>query len=397
MSIQIPAGFQLGGVHCGIKRNPKKEDLSLILCDDDTVAAGVYTKNLVVAAPVLWDKARTPSDKIRAVFTNSGNANACTGAQGEQDNREMAGVIAEKAGVELDQVLIMSTGVIGRHLPMEKIRAGMEQLWPNLGNDVAQFEAAARGILTTDKSIKVAYHEVLIDGKPVRLLGMCKGAGMIAPNMATMLGVILTDAPLTPEQASSVLKKVTQDTFNCISVEGHQSTNDTLLLLASGKSGVGTLSVEQLGSFQNEVRTLCETLAKQIPADGEGASHLIGVHVSGCATREDAFKIAKTVADSPLVKTAITGNDPNWGRIVSAAGYAGVQFDPHKMTLEVNGHLLYEEGTPNPFDAKQVSGAIRDSFETKVELKFAEGDAAVTYWASDLTVEYIRFNSEYTT
>ena len=395
--MQIPAGFQLGGFHCGIKRNPNKEDLSLIVCDNDTVAAGVYTTNLVVAAPVVWDRERTPSDKIRAVLTNSGNANACTGEQGVKDNAEMAKIVAEKASVSADQVLTMSTGIIGHHLPMEKIRTGLDQVWQRLGTDEALFDAAARGIMTTDKGKKVAYRSCQVAGQQVNLLGMCKGAGMIAPNMATMLGIVLTDAQLSPRQAKDLLTACSNDTFNCISVEGHRSTNDTLLLLASGQAGTGELAGDDLKTFQAELHQLCEDLAKQIPADGEGATHLIAIDVQGCQQRSDAFQIAKTVADSPLVKTAITGGDPNWGRIVSAAGYAGVNFDPQGMELEVNGHLLYREGTPVKFDEKTVSQSIKDNFETHVLLRFREGDAQVRYWTSDLTLDYVRFNSEYRT
>lgn len=395
--MQIPAGFQLGGFHCGIKRNPNKEDLSLIVCDQATVAAGVYTTNLVVAAPVVWDRERTPSDKIRAVITNSGNANACTGEQGVKDNAEMAAIVANKVGVNPDQVLTMSTGIIGHALPMDKIRAGMEQVWQRLGKEETHFDAAARGIMTTDKGKKTAYRSCQIGGKRVNLLGMCKGAGMIAPNMATMLGVVLTDARLSPKQAKQLLTEVSNDTFNCISVEGHRSTNDTLLLLASGQAGTEELRGADLENFKTELHQLCEDLAKQIPADGEGATHLIAIDIQGCSQRSDAFQIAKTVADSPLVKTAITGGDPNWGRIVSAAGYAGINFDPLGMELEVNGHLLYREGTPVKFDEKVVSQSIKDSFETHVLLRFREGDAKVRYWTSDLTLDYVRFNSEYRT
>lgn len=387
----------MGGFHCGVKRNPNKEDLSLIVCDEDTVAAGVYTTNLVVAAPVVWDRARTPSDKIRAVMTNSGNANACTGEQGDKDNAEMAGIVADKLGVSADQVLTMSTGIIGHHLPMGKIRVGLDEVFQRLGTDESHFDAAARGIMTTDKGKKVAAVECKINGRPVKIVGMCKGAGMIAPNMATMLSVVLTDAELTPDQAKAVLTDVTNTSFNCITVDGHRSTNDTLLLLASGKAGTGELSGPSLDAFRAELEQLCQDLAKQIPADGEGSTHLIEINIEGCANREDAKRIAKTVADSALVKTAITGGDPNWGRIVSAAGYAGVPFDPMGMELTVNGHLLYREGTPVKFDEKTVSQSIKDSFDTNVTLKFTEGDASFRYWSSDLTVEYVKFNSEYRT
>lgn len=397
MALAIPSGFKMGALHCGIKRNPNKEDLSLIVCDRPTVAAGVYTTNLVVAAPVVWDRERTPSAKIRAVITNSGNANACTGPQGDEDNANMAALVARQIDASADDVLVMSTGIIGHHLPMEKISTGIEQITPQLGNSEEHFHAAARGILTTDNGEKSTARQVTLAGKKVSIVGMAKGAGMIGPKMATMLGVVLTDAQLSAEQAQQILTEVANETFNCISVEGHRSTNDTLLLLASGAADTGPLSEADLVIFQAELRAMCEELAKKIPADGEGATHLIVIDVLGCATRDNAFQIAKTISDSPLVKTAITGGDPNWGRICSAAGYAGVDFDPSKMRLTINGHLLYENGTPVKFDEKSASQAIKNAFETHVELRFGEGQERARFWTSDLTVDYVRFNSEYRT
>lgn len=400
--MHLPLGFRFAGVHCGIKKVPHKEDLSLIHCPDGATAAGVYTQNLVFAAPVALDRARTPSGTVRVVVVNSGNANACTGERGLKDAHEMARLAAAAVGVDESNALVMSTGVIGVFLPMEKIAAGTTAAAAKLGDSPDAFHAAARGILTTDKGMKVASRSLTLGDREIRLAGMCKGAGMIGPQMATMLGIILTDAPLAPEEAQRVLKAAVDDSFNCISVEGHMSTNDTVLLLASAKSGQSAthhspLTGAALDEFQAALTELCIKLAVQIPDDGEGASHLITIHIRGAKTREDARRIAQTVANSALVKTAIAGGDPNWGRIVSAAGYAGVPFDPAGVDLAVNGHKLYEHGAPVRFDAKTVSAAIKASRETKIELTIREGTAGIRFWTSDLNVEYVRFNADYTT
>jgi len=412
MTNSLPLGFRFAGIHAGIKKNPNKEDLALVHCPGGAVAAGVYTTNLVYAAPVAFDRERTPSSDIRVVVVNSGNANACTGERGLSDAREMARLAAEAVAAKDHQALVMSTGVIGHFLPMEKIAAGVFVAARQLAADESSFAAAARGILTTDKGIKVASRALEIGGAPVRLAGMCKGAGMIGPQMATMLCVVATDAALTPDLAQTALKAAVEESFNCISVEGHMSTNDTVLLLASGLAGKEEggggdpqhtpiyqppLTGRDLDRFQAALNELCVELARQIPDDGEGASHLITLEIRGCKSKEDARRIARTIADSALVKTAIAGGDPNWGRIVSAAGYAGVPFDPKGVDLTINGALLYERGGPVPFDAKAVSAAIKGTRETSVVLTLREGPASVRFWTSDLNVEYVRFNADYTT
>lgn len=397
MTIRIPRGFRFSGVPCGIKADPTREDLTLIVADQPAVAAGVYTTNLVCAAPVTLDRQRTPSDRIRAVAVNSGNANACTGQRGLQDAQTMAQLAATACGAGPDQALVMSTGIIGVFLPLDKIGAGIRAAAERLGSDEASFLAAARGITTTDKSHKVAGRTLELGGRTIRIAGMCKGAGMIGPRMATMLGVILTDAALAVPDAHAALVAAVDDSFHCISVEGHMSTNDTVLLLASGAADPTPLAGEDLATFRATLRDVCIELAKQIPDDGEGATHLVTIDVQGAATREDAFRIAKTVAESALVKTAIAGGDPNWGRIVSAAGYAGVTFDPSRVALAVNGTSLYREGTPVPFDAPAVSRSMRANRETHVLLTLGEGDAGVRFWTSDLTVDYVKFNADYRT
>ncbi len=397
MSHPVPKGFRLAGVHCGIKSNAAKEDLTLITTDSDGVAAGVYTQNLVVAASVTQNRAKTPCENFRVVVVNSGNANACTGERGDRDSREMARLAAAAVGGSEPQALVMSTGIIGHFLPMEKVTSGIAAAAAKLGSDGAAFESAVRGIMTTDKFQKTASRSVEIGGQPVQITAVAKGAGMIGPNMATMLCVVMTDAALSAAAAQELLTHAAERSFNCISVEGHTSTSDTALLLASGASGVAPTSDADRAAFQQTLDDVCIKLAKLIPSDGEGSTHLIELDVTGCATRAAAHLIAKTIANSPLVKTAFTGNDPNWGRIVSAAGYAGVAFDPSKVTLTINGMLIYEAGMPAAYDAKLVSESMRDNREVQVVLAFGEGDASVRFWTSDLTVEYVNFNSDYST
>lgn len=397
MNLHLPRGFLFAGVHAGIKRNPNKEDVTLVHCPAGAAAAGVYTTNRVFAAPVALDRQRTPAAGMRVVVANSGNANACTGVQGDEDARTMARLAAAAVGAREEQALVMSTGIIGHFLPMDKIAAGITAAAARLAADEASFLAAARGILTTDKGIKIASRAIGLSAGTVHLAGMCKGAGMIGPKMATMLAILTTDAALTPAQAQELLTATVEESFNCISVEGHMSTNDTVLLLASGQAMSAPPAAGDLVALRAGLTDLCIELAKQIPDDGEGASHLIALDVRGLRTREEAHRIAATVANSALVKTAIAGGDPNWGRIVSAAGYADVPFDPGGVDVAINGHLLYERGTPVPFDARTVSEAIKSRRETQIVLTFREGTAAVRYWTSDLNVEYVRFNADYTT
>ena len=397
MSFDVPRGFRLTGLHCGIKRESGRFDLTLIVSDRPATAAGVYTQNRVFAAPVALDRERTPSDSIRAVVCNSGNANACTGARGLDDAREMARLAAEVCGASAEQVLVLSTGVIGEFLPMETIAAGIAAAGKALGDDSQSLSTAAHGIMTTDTVEKLAGRKVTLSTGEVALVGMAKGAAMIGPNMATMLGVVLTDGNLSAADAQAALSRAVGDSFNCISVDGHMSTNDTVLLLASGAAGEKPLSGDDLEAFSVALEEVCTDLARAIPADGEGAEHLITIDVEGCADRSAAHKIAKTVAESPLVKTAVAGADPNWGRIVSAAGYSGVPFDPAGVDLIVNGTLLYEKGAPVSFDEATVSESIRNHRDTAILLRFREGEGRIRFWTTDLTAEYVRLNADYHT
>ena len=284
-------------------------------------------------------------------------------------------------------------------LPMEKIHAGIQAASQKLGDDEQALENAARGIMTTDTVPKLRGREVMIGGIPTRVTGMAKGAAMIGPNMATMLALVMTDACLRKQDAQAALVDAMEESFHCISVDGHMSTNDTVLLVANGAAAEHPtpLSGKGLEDFRTTLFEVCEDLAQSIPADGEGATHLITVEVHGCRSRADALQIGKTIADSPLVKTAIAGADPNWGRIVSAAGYAGVQFDPSKVTLYLNGLLLYERGAPVDFDADAISQSIAGDRDTSVVLILEEGKSAARFWTTDLTAEYVRLNADYHT
>jgi glutamate N-acetyltransferase/amino-acid N-acetyltransferase len=390
----LPSGFRFAGVSCGIKPS-RKLDLSLVVCDRDVQAAGVYTQNQIVAPPVLLCRDRTPSSRIRAVVTNSGNANACTGEAGREDALEMSQRVASRVGCDPSQVLVMSTGVIGRRLPMDQVRQGIDAAYEKLDSCPDAFRLAADAICTTDQSQKVVFREFAVGDQSYRIAAMAKGAGMIAPNMATMLALVLTDAPLTTDQVAASLHQAAKRSFNRISVDGHTSTNDTMLLLASGRGD--SLDGSALEVFQGELNALSIELAKLIVADGEGATHVMAIRVEGAASDDDAEVIARTVGASPLVKTAITGGDPNWGRIVSAAGYAQAAIEPDKTCLKVCGQTIYDRGTPLSFDAAILSREMRSSPEVSIELRVGDGPGEATCWASDLTTDYVRFNSEYTT
>jgi glutamate N-acetyltransferase/amino-acid N-acetyltransferase len=396
VELTIPGGFRLAGVHCGIKRNATKRDLTVIVGDSALSAAGVFTTSRVCAAPVKCNRRRLPSDRIRGLVTNSGVSNACTGPQGDRDAERMCALLAQHLGCGPDQVLVCSTGVIGRLLPMDKVSAGIAAAYAELSNSSTALDNAAVGILTTDTRPKVSGRTIFLDGRTVRITGLAKGAAMIGPNMATMLAFIMTDATATPSLLESVLRAAVDQSFHCVSVEGHTSTNDSVILMASGSSGAAAGGAGD-STFANAVCEVCQDLARAIADDAEGASHLVTIDVVGCRSDADARQVARTVANSPLVKTAIYGADPNWGRIISAAGYAGIEFSETDLSLRINGTLLYDRGTPTEFDPTFESARIRESRDTHVELVFTLGSGKCRFWTCDLTQEYVRFNADYTT
>ncbi len=395
----LPIGFQASGTTCGIKASGKP-DLSLFVSDRPAMAAGVFTTNRVCGAPVTVSKQRVPSSTARAVIINSGNSNAATGEPGIEDAKAMTAMVAEQIDCSPESVFVCSTGVIGVPLPMPIILKGIPAGVAAIGNSDQHFLDAATSMMTTDTFPKLTSIEVEAAGGKIRVSGACKGAAMIAPNMATMLGVVLTDAQLTAEQCDSALRLGVDRTFNCISVDGHMSTSDTVLLLANGAAS-GTLSEADFVKVREAIQQVCQHLATSIIRDAEGADHFITIDVTGLATRDQAYRMAKEIADSALVKTAVTGGDPNWGRIVSAAGYAGVDFDTAFVSLRINGTQVYLAGTPVPFDAKNLSSQLKDNRDVHLELSVSGGPCsgreAVRFWTSDLTQEYVRLNSEYTT
>lgn len=394
-SESLPQGFRFSGIACGLKASGKK-DVALFASDHPIVASGVYTQNQIVAAPVVNCRKKTPSPNIRAVVANSGNANACTGQQGVEDAAAMCQTVADHLDCAPEQVLVMSTGVIGVPLDMPNLQPGMEAACGQLGTSAEDLLMAAEAICTTDQSRKVVARSLKLNGKTVRLLGVAKGAGMIAPNMATMLSVIMTDVKLNPSHAQSLLKIACDTSFNRISVDGHTSTNDTVLLLSSGAADV-ELDDQTENLFQAELNGVLQDLAKLIVLDGEGAKYIMAIEVIGAVDDDQAFEFAKTVGASPLVKTAITGSDPNWGRIVSAAGYANAVMTPEKTCLKICGESIYENGTPVNFDAAKLSQRMQEKREVALTLRVGSGSGQAYYWSSDLTKEYVEFNSEYTT
>jgi glutamate N-acetyltransferase/amino-acid N-acetyltransferase len=392
----LPRGFLFSGHTCGIKKSGSL-DLAIISTDHPAVVAGVYTQNVVRAASIDWNRRITPADSFRAVVVNSGNANACTGEAGIVDNDTMARLVADQLGAEPNQVLVLSTGIIGQRLPMEKLETGIPIAVRQRGDSQEHFDAAAKAILTTDNGPKTIAVSTPFGEANVRIAGMAKGAGMIGPKMATMLAAIMTDAKLSTETAQMALNRAAAASFNRISVEGHTSTNDALLLIGTGDSGVEIRTESEIEQFSSVLTRACIDLAKRIPADGEGASHLLAIQVTGAATDDDADRVARTVASSALVKTAITGADPNWGRIVSAAGYSEIPMEIEHTELTLNGHCVFKNGQPMEFDAKLVSRAMKAEFETQINLKIGLGAGSAVHWTSDLTVDYVRFNSEYHT
>lgn len=395
MTLAMARGYRFAAVTCGVRPVPGRADLALLVSDRPAAAAGAFTQNRLAAAPVRLCRQRLPSADIRGIVVCAGNANACTGARGWADAQRMAQVAAEALGCAEEHILVCSTGVIGRPLPMERIEPGIRQAATRLEASLAALEQAAQAILTTDTRSKLASRSLATAAGPVHLTGLAKGAAMIGPNLATMLAFVLTDAALTPAELAEVVPPVAARTFNCVRVEGHTSTNDTFLVLANG-AGPRLTPAERL-AFTQALQEVCGELARAIAADAEGAQHLVCIEVAGLRNDQEARQVAVAVADSPLVKTAIFGGDPNWGRIVSAAGYAGVDFEEQHLSLWLDQFLLYHAGAPQDFDAAAVADHLRRQREVHLRLLFSLGQGCCTLWTCDLTYDYIRLNAEYTT
>ena len=394
--VTAPSGFRASGLHCGIKASGKP-DLSLIVSDTEASAAGVFTLNLAKAAPlyVCEDHLAATHGRATAIVTNSGCANACTGPQGMIDAREMAKITAQAVGCREDHVLVASTGVIGVNLKMDKIRAGVPQAVAALSPDGGA--AAARAIMTTDpfpKEYAVEVDTGLFGS--FRVGGMCKGSGMIEPRMATMLGYLTTDAAVEPRMLARVLTEASRYTFNAITVDGEPSTNDTVFALANGASGV-VINDNLYPALFEAFRAVAHELALGIVRGGEGATKLIAITVTGGATDSDAWMAARAIANSPLVKTAVHGGDPNWGRLVAAAGRSGAAFVLDRARVQIGSLVLFENGRPFDELAPQAADYLTGKdLEITVDLG-AGGSHRATVWTCDLSAEYVKINAEYRT
>lgn len=396
-SITKPQGFKAGGLHCGIKKT-KRHDIGAILCEHPAAAAAVYTKNLVQAAPIKVTKDSLIQDgKLQAVVVNSGNANACTGQQGFHDALQMRSETAAAFHLKEHHVAVSSTGVIGELMPMEKLSQGIAQLPDNMKPDGDMDFAQA--ILTTDLVEKQICVKLQVEGREVVIGGTAKGSGMIHPNMATMLGFITTDAVIETPELQQLLSEVTERSFNMITVDGDTSTNDMALAMASGMAGHRALHPGHLDwvKFSEAFQFVAEFLAKKIARDGEGATKLIEVHVSGATSEPSARAIVKTVIGSSLVKSAVFGADANWGRIIAAAGRAGEPLDPETVDIRIGDIQVLEQSRPVPFDEELAEAYLKKQELIQIYIDLHVGEGSATGWGCDLTYEYVRINAAYRT
>ncbi len=390
-NVHPPRGFRFRTAAAGIKR-PGRRDLAVIVSDVPAVAAGVFTTNAVEAAPVRLGKRMIASGAAQAIVANSGNANACTGHRGMKDAREMTRTVARAFGLSADAVLVCSTGVIGEPLPMDRIVPGIQRLAEAPDEPPL---AVARAIMTTDTYPKALSRRLRIGGKVVTMTGIAKGAGMIAPNMATMLGFMLTGTGVSPAALDRVVRYATDRSFNRLTVDGDRSTNDTVLALANGQAGNRVLTTRspEYGKFQDHAAALFWDLARMIADDGEGARHLIEVHVTGAASRADAHRVAMAVADSNLVKTAVYGRDANWGRILCAAGYSGARLRESRTRIDINGIRVMDGGLTTRRDA--AAARAMKKREVLITIHLGVGRAEGKALTCDLTEDYIKINAEY--
>ncbi|KAL3693290.1 hypothetical protein R1sor_006941 [Riccia sorocarpa] len=403
--VTAPVGFKAAGMYAGLRALGEKPDLALIFCEEDAVAAGTFTKNLMAAAPVVYCKdVLAQSQTARAVLINAGQANAATGDAGYQDTLACAQAVAKLLGIDTGAVLIESTGVIGHRIKKGPLIDSLPQLVSSLSSSEEAANAAAVAITTTDLVSKSVAVETTIGGTSVKLGGIAKGSGMIHPNMATMLGVVTTDASVSVDVWRSMVLTAVNRSFNQITVDGDTSTNDTLLGLASGKAGaplIDSLESTEAQQLQNALDAVLQGLAKSIAWDGEGATCLIEVKVTGAESEAAAATVAKSVASSSLVKAAVYGRDPNWGRIACAAGYSGVNFDPNKLRIHLGEFLLMEAGQPIAFDRAAASAYLKKAGDThgtvQMSLSVGSGPGKSYAWGCDLSYDYVKINAEYTT
>lgn len=391
-TVTSPQGFLAGAVYAGLKVKGGL-DVGVLFSEAPCVAAGLFTGNRVKAAPVLWCQEHMARGRAQAVVVNSGCANACTGEQGMADAAAMAGMAAAKLGLAPDDVMVASTGVIGHRLPLDRIARGVDRvvLSGEGGHELA------RAIMTTDTRPKEV--AVAVESAGVTVGGIAKGSGMIHPNMGTLLCFLTTDAAVDRAFLDRALRDAVDVSFNMVTIDGDTSPNDTVLILANGLAGQGPITDgkdSNARAFGEALTSACVNLARRIAADGEGASKLIEVTVEGALTLADARVAARTIAGSPLLKAAVHGCDPNWGRIVAALGRSGAEVDPSRVALHLNGVCLMERGSPSPFDRQHV-GELMAVGEVPIRVCLNLGENAATAWGCDLTAEYVAINSEYTT
>jgi len=388
-------GFSAAGVHCGLKKTGRP-DLAIIKSAGPAVCAGVFTTNVVVAAPVIWSREVVNRGVARTLVINSGNANACNGVKGWQDAVQMAELAGAATETPPEEVLVASTGVIGQPLPMDRVAQGIEMAKAQLTASASGGQAAAEAIMTTDTRPKTAALTVELAGGRVRIGGMAKGSGMIHPNMATMLAFITTDAAVEKDWLAAAWRETTNATFNMTSVDGDTSTNDMAIIMANGAAGTRVESHRDQEAMTAGLFTVCSALAEQIARDGEGATKLIKVKVTGAPGVEGARKIARSIATSNLVKTAIYGEDANWGRIFCAAGYAGVPFDPDKVDIYLNEVQVAAAGSALPFDEARAKAVLQGD-EVLITVAMHQGEGEALAWTCDLTDDYIKINASYRT
>ena len=393
--VTFPKGFKAAGVKAGIKKSGNL-DLALIYTEKEAAVAGVFTKNAVAAAPVIVSREVVKGGKAHAIVANAGCANACTGETGLANARKMAALAAAEVGCAPDEVLVGSTGIIGVNLPMDKLEAGIKAAAAELSEDGSK--NAGNAIITTDTYSKACSCEVEIGGQAVRFGAIAKGSGMIQPNMATMLCYITTDANISSQLMQKALSEIVEVSFNMISVDGDMSTNDTVLVLANGASGAAEITdgSPEYEKFYATLKEICQDLSKRIAADGEGATKFLTINVSGTKTFEDAKTVAMSIAKSPLVKTAFFGEDPNWGRVICAVGYAGIPMVPEKTVIKFGGVPVYANGLGAEFNEDDIHKVMAEH-DIVIDVEMGMGDAKATVWSCDFSYEYVKINGEYHT
>ncbi|MFH1411760.1 MAG: bifunctional glutamate N-acetyltransferase/amino-acid acetyltransferase ArgJ [Candidatus Omnitrophota bacterium] len=394
-NFKLPEGFLANGIHCGSKK--KRKDLALIFSERPCAITAIFTRNIVKAAPVLLAQRQLKrAGHIRGVLINSGNANCMTGKRGIEDAEKMAYGMAEVLGVGKNEILVSSTGIIGEFIDLRPIKKGMKEIARGLSAD--GILDAADGIMTTDRFRKISQRTFMAGGKKIHMAGIAKGAGMIKPNMATMLCYIMTDADISQKAMKAALAESADRSFNAVSVDGDMSTNDTVMLLANGASGNRTIKYKgkDFDVFKKNLCMLSDDLAKMIVLDGEGAQKFIEVHVKRTRTKKEAKKAAEAIASSLLVKCAVLGGDPNWGRIASSAGASGVKFDPEKIEISLDGVTFFKNGkTLKEVDRK--NSAVFKGKDVKIEVVLNTGKEEAKFFSCDISKKYITLNSYYTT